>query len=91
MNWDLDQLKDAIGKQPALFAELVGPLTDDDLRFEMEMFGRRASRGSWLVRMMLSHYAAYRMQLFIYLKACGREELNTLDLWAGIDGIRPPL
>jgi len=25
------------------------------------------------------------MQLFLSLKACGREELSTLDLWAGVD------
>ena len=24
-------------------------------------------------------------QLFVYLKACGREELNTMNLWAGMD------
>jgi len=26
------------------------------------------------------------MQLFLYLKSCGREELNMLNLWIGIDG-----
>ena len=25
-------------------------------------------------------------QLFLYLKACGRDELNTMNLWAGMDG-----
>jgi len=25
------------------------------------------------------------MQLFLYLKAVGREELGTMDLWAGMD------
>ena len=84
---NLEEIQDAIGKQPALFAELVGPLTGDDLRAEMEMFGSKATRGSWLVWMVLCHYVAYRMQLFLYLKACGREELSTLDLWAGIDAM----
>jgi hypothetical protein len=49
------------------------------------MFGSKASRGSWIVNLVLSHYAAYRMQLFLYLKACGREELNTMNLWVGMD------
>ena len=49
------------------------------------MFGAKDSRGSWLVWMVLCHYAAYRMQLFLYLKACGRPELSTMDLWAGMD------
>lgn len=51
----------------------------------MEMFGSKASRGAWLVWMVLCHYVAYRMQLFLYLKACGREELSTMNLWAGVD------
>jgi hypothetical protein len=49
------------------------------------MFGSRASRGAWIVRLVLTHYAAYRMQLFLYLKASGREELNTMNLWVGMD------
>jgi hypothetical protein len=83
---NLEEAKDAIGKQAALFAELLGPCSDAGLRAEIEMFGRKASRGSMIVGLVLSHYAAYRMQLFLYLKACGREQLNTMNLWAGIDG-----
>ena len=29
--------------------------------------------------------AAYRTQLFLYLKACGRHELGTSNLWGGVD------
>jgi len=82
---NLEDVKDAIGKQSALFAELLGSCSDADLRAEIEMFGRRASRGSMIVGLVLCHYAAYRMQSFLYLKACGREELNTMNLWAGMD------
>ena len=81
----LDEVKDAIGKQAALFAEVVGSCSDAGLREEIEMFGGKASRGAWFVRLVLSHYAAYRMQLFLYLKGSGREELNTMNLWVGID------
>ena len=82
---NLEEVKDAIGKQPALFAELLGSCSDADLRAEIEMFGSKASRGSMIVSLVLCHYTAYRMQLFLYLKACGREELNTMNLWAGKD------
>ncbi len=82
---NLEQAKASIAKQSALFAELLGPCTDADFRVEVEMFGRKATRGLWIVRLPLCHYAAYRMQLFLYLKACGREELNTMNLWAGVD------
>jgi hypothetical protein len=43
------------------------------------------SRGSLIINMVLAGCAAYRTQLFLYLKACGREELNTMNLWAGVD------
>lgn len=82
---NLEQVKDALNAQSALFVELLGSVSDADLRNEMEMFGNKASRGSWLVWMVLCHYVAYRMQLFLYLKACGREELSTVNLWAGVD------
>lgn len=82
---NLEQVKGAIAKQPALFADLLGSCPDADLRTEMEMFGTKASRGSWIVSLVLCHFAAYRMQLFLYLKACGREELNTMNLWVGTD------
>jgi len=87
---NFEQAKVAIGKQAALFAERLGPVSDADLRKEVEMFGNRATRGMWIVRLPLGHLTAYRMQLFLYLKACGREELNTMNLWAGVDGSAGP-
>ncbi len=81
----LEEAREAIANQPQLFADLLGPCSEDCLRTQIEMFGTRASRGSMLVSLLLSHYAAYRMQLFLYLKAGGREELNTMNLWVGID------
>jgi len=54
---------------------------------EIDVFGRKFTRGWLLVNQVLSGFAAYRMQLFLYLKACGREELNTANLWAGVDSM----
>ena len=34
-------------------------------------------------------HAAYRTQLFCYLKSCGREELSTYNLWQGVDAPAP--
>lgn len=67
------------------YAEAVGGFSDDELRAEIEMFGSKSSRGAWLVNMVVCGHAAYRTQLFCYLKSCGREELNTMNLWAGVD------
>lgn len=88
---DLDQVKEALAQQPAMAEGLLANYADDEFRKELEMFGEKASRGVWVVRMVLNHYAAYRMQLFVYLKAAGRPELNTMNLWVGTDGpMQPP-
>ena len=60
------------------------------LRGGVDLFGSgESSRGVTIVNMVLAGHAAYRMQLFLYLKACGRDELNTMNLWAGIDAPMP--
>ena len=60
-------------------------VSDAELRGEIEMFGNRTTRGAFIVNLVLCGCAAYRTQLFLYLKACGREELGTMNLWAGVD------
>jgi len=82
---DFDQALAAIGTHADTYATLLADVSDADLRAEIELFGDTASRGFFLVNHLLCSYAAYRTQLFLYLKACGRDELNTMNLWAGID------
>jgi hypothetical protein len=81
-----EQAVSAIQAQSDDYARQVNDLTEVDLRGVVEFFGRQASRGSLLVSLILNAHAAYRMQLFCYLKSCGRAELNTMNLWAGVDG-----
>jgi hypothetical protein len=82
---NFDELLTAIGKQNAEYAALLGEWTDADFRGEIEMFGRKASRAAFLLELVLGGCAAYRTQLFCYLKSCGRDELTTMNLWQGID------
>ena len=81
-----DQAVAAIQKQSDEYARVLGGWTEADFRGEVEMFGQKSTRGSLLVNLVLSGCAAYRTQLFCYLKSCGRDELNTMNLWAGMDG-----
>ena len=83
---NFDQVLAAIEKQSSTYAELLGATSEADLRGEIDLFGSgKSSRGLVIVNMVLGGHAAYRTQLFLYLKACGREELNTMNLWAGVD------
>lgn len=83
---DFDQTVAALAALSDQYAELLADLSDDDLRGEiMWVDGRQISRGFFLVNYVFGQYTAYRLQLFLYLKACGREELNTMNLWLGAD------
>jgi hypothetical protein len=84
---NFDETLEIIQGQSDGYARELGDMTDVELREEIEMFGQRTSRGACLVTMLLCGCAAYRTQLFCYLKACGREELNTMNLWAGTDAV----
>ena len=75
----------AIGAQKEGYARQLADMSDEDFRTEIEMFGRKSSRGAFIVFFVLGGCAAYRTQLFLYLKACGREELTTMNLWGGAD------
>lgn len=82
---DFDQTLTALGQLTDDYAALLADVSDADLRAEIHLFGGASTRGAFIVNQVLCGCAAYRTQLFLYLKACGREELNTLNLWAGMD------
>jgi hypothetical protein len=82
---NFDQVLTALENQRCIYAELLQGWSDDEFRGEIEMLGRQASRGAFIVNLVLCAHAAYRTQLFLYLKACGRDKLNTMNLWGGVD------
>ncbi len=84
-----DQTVAAIERLSDEYPKLLEDWTDADFRSEVDMFGTKSTRGALLVNMVLSGHAAYRTQLFCYLKSCGREELSTVNLWAGVDSMKP--
>ena len=86
---DFDQTLAAIATHTTAYATLLADVSDADFRSEIEIFGRKTTRGAFVVNLVLCGCAAYRTQLFVYLKACGREELSTMNLWGGIDAIEP--
>ena len=81
----LEETLDVIKGQPAVYARLLADVDDARFREPIAPFGTPTTRGAFLVNLTVCGYAAYRTQLFLYLKACGREELNTMNLWAGVD------
>lgn len=86
---DFNQTVAAIAAHNDEYAKEISEMTDADFRTPIEMFGNTSSRGAFIVNLVLGGCAAYRTQIFLYLKACGREELGTTNLWAGIDAPAP--
>ncbi len=82
---DFDQTVAAIASHAEAYATLLSGMSDADLRGEIEMFGSKTTRGAFIVNLVLCGCAAYRTQLFLYLKAQGREDLSTMNLWGGVD------
>lgn len=52
---------------------------------EIEIWGRKGSRASFLIDYVFAFLGAYKMQLFLQLKAAGLSDLSTYNLWAGKD------
>ena len=83
---DFDQTLAAIAAHTEAYATLLAEVSDADFRAEVSGFdGTTTTRGALIVNLVLCGCAAYRTQLFLYLKACGQEELGTTNLWAGVD------
>lgn len=83
---DLAQTLAAIAGHNDAYETLLEAMPDEAFRAEVENFdGSKTSRGAFIVRYVLGGCAAYRTQLFLYLKACGCEELTTRNLWSGAD------
>ena len=82
---NFEEVQKEISQLPAKYEALLAGFSDEDYRTPIELFGQTQSKGAFLVNLGLSGYAAYRTQLFLYLKSNGRSELNTANLWGGID------
>jgi len=80
----------ALARQKQEIAELFAGLTEDDLvnRVSKNPFGQEMSLAKCLLELPYRWLVAYRMQLFLYLKANG-VDLWTPDCWYGVTRERP--
>lgn len=65
--------------------ELLTAWTDEDLNATISMFGGpEMTKGQMLVDYLLQWAAAYKMQLFLYIKQMGIR-VGTSNVWGGMD------
>jgi hypothetical protein len=86
---DVNGVIAALTDQKETYAHLLRDWPDEEFRAPLQMFGNTSSKGAFIVNLVLGGCAAYRTQLFLYLKSCGRDELGTLNLWQGVDAPAP--
>lgn len=60
-------------------------LTDEQRQEEVSFRGKTGTRTIFLVDYLLSFLGAYKMQLFLQLKASWLSDLGTYNLWSGVD------
>ncbi len=73
-----------IDEQIKFARESVMALTDEDMKKESTIWGNTASLAVHLLGVLKS-VTAYKMQLFLYIKASGNHNIGTSNLWAGRD------
>ncbi|MCE9628441.1 MAG: hypothetical protein K8Q91_00325 [Candidatus Vogelbacteria bacterium] len=67
--------------------ELLNRFTDEDLDQEVEMFGTKQTKRLFLLN-VLTMLAGYKMQLFLYVKSAGNQDIGTSNVWRGMDQIK---
>lgn len=64
---------------------MINGLTEEQCTETITMFGETAPRFEYITNHVLITLGAYKMQLFLQLKASGLAYLNTMNLWAAMD------
>jgi hypothetical protein len=64
--------------------EAIGALTEEDMQKESTIWGSTATLAMHLLGVLKS-VTAYKMQLFLYIKASGNSEIGTSNVWGGRD------
>jgi len=70
-------------KQHEFIKKTIIDMSDEDLQQEKEVFWQTQSVATWIVNSLLKFFVAYRMQLFMQLKASWHDTLATSDLRMG--------
>jgi hypothetical protein len=77
----------AMDRQSRQLRRLIESVPHADLQHKDAQlpWGTKVKLGSALLTMALKPLVAYRMQLFLYIKASGRGDLGPSQCWPGVD------
>ncbi len=80
----LENFSEKMDYQEKEMKEIFSKFTENDFGKEFDYYGVK-TKAEHLVDGVLKNFAAYRMQLFVYLKTSCDENLNTYNVWVGMD------
>ncbi len=84
-----DEFPAAMERQKDAIREKFAGLGDGDFTREAKLpWGMKTTLGRALLEVPLKWMTAYRMQLFLGIKAAGNEDIWTPDCWAGVSAPR---
>ena len=79
----LENFAEKMDIQEKEMLDLFAQFKDEDFAKEFDFYGVR-TKAEHLMEGVLKPFAAYRMQLFLYIKANGAH-VSTMYVWAGMD------
>ena len=82
---NLSNFSQAMDEQLAKIERLVDAMGDLSQKEVKTPAGQVLKADAALIDLPLKFFVAYRMQLFLYLKGCGLQELGTSNCWRGVD------
>ncbi len=90
-NLTLDEIPAAIDQQADALRAYFGELSDEDFSTKMTKtpIGEEISLARALLEVPVKWMTAYRMQLFLYCKQAGNNDIWTPNCWGGVDMERP--
>ncbi|MDQ5889640.1 MAG: hypothetical protein QG570_232 [Patescibacteria group bacterium] len=82
----LSNFAEMMDMQEAELVVLIASFTDADLETVINLYNQgEKTKGVYLVESLLKWSAAYKTQLFLYIKSSGNSSIGTSNLWGGID------
>jgi hypothetical protein len=81
----LEQIPEAMEAQKAALRETIGGFSDEQLQAEAtHPLGHTMTLAKALLDIPLKWMVGYRMQLYLWVKAAGNDEIWTPDCWGGV-------
>ena len=80
----LENFIEKMDEEEAEMKKLFVQFTDEELAKVISRFGMTQSKALFLLG-LLKNITAYKMQLFLYIKASGNHAIGTSNLWGGYD------